>query len=113
MNMPDVARRLRRVAALDHALGPSSERRLALVEHAVRKQAPQSILGFDARLPPQERKGEGPSPEPRHALPQVEEAQVAAVVRVALFNDVRAPMAHPRNEVGGLLLPERSPEDPY
>ena len=61
----------------------------------------------------QERKGEGPSPEPRHALPQVEEAEIAAVVRMALFNDVRAPMAHPRNEVGGLLLPERSPEHPY
>ena len=34
------------------------------------------------------------------------------MVRMALFNDVRAPMAHPSNEVGGPLFPERSPEDP-
>jgi hypothetical protein len=31
---------------------------------------------------------------------------------MALFNDVRAPIAHPRNEVGGLLLPERSVKNP-
>ena len=32
------------------------------------------------------------------------------MVRMALFNDVRAPAAHPSNEMGGPLFPERSVE---
>ena len=35
------------------------------------------------------------------------------MVLMALFNDVRAPMAHPSNEVGGPLFPERSLEYSY
>ena len=35
------------------------------------------------------------------------------MVRMALFNDVRAPMAHPSCEVGGPLFPERSVKDSY